>query len=496
MSIRPFLIIGLIAAIVSCNQNIKKEPQAPQNQSRFIDPPNEKWDVPYKEYSVEAAKGDTIFYESGSILEFPANAFVDKQGKVVTGKVQVKYREFSTPIDFYLAGIPMQYDSAGKNYLFSSSAMCEVYAYKDGERVFVNPAAKPVFNIATDNDEPGHSLYYLDTVQRNWVYEGANKIMHIAPANDDSAVSRIVDEISINIDPPVKPQEANDKTPVIRIEIDTASMKEFMGYNNLKFQLEPGQQFNAADTLQEWTNVELQKGSSKGLYVVKFSNKKKSVVYKARPVFESKDYKAALKEFDKKNKEYQSKIATRKKIEAAQKKKYKVDSLRNAKTLAENGEIERLNAMIAKRNKAMNNDRFHNLFRSFSINRWGAWNCDKSALPNTQSITPVFADSKGNELKLEALGVLYKRIYGYQRSFNNETILLDKDGGNMVVGLVNGRFAYFTYDKYDELLKSKNGVIEEKPVLTMEILSDKDCNYEYIKSIASPVQQAINSQGR
>lgn len=491
MFIRPILFSVLTVVAISCNQNIKNEPQAPQSQSRFINPPNEKWNVPYKEYTVEAAQGDTLFYPTGSILEFPANAFVDKQGKPITGKVQVKYREFSSPIDFYLAGIPMQYDSAGKKYLFSSSAMCEVYAYKDGEPVFVNPASKPVFNIATNNDEPGHNLYHLDTVQRKWVYEGDNKIISLT-SDKDSAVSHDVDEVFVNIEPPVKPQEANEKTPVIRIEIDTASLKEFMGYNNLQFQLEPNQEFNAADTLQEWTNIEVQKGSVKGQYVVKFSNNKKSVFYKARPVFESKDYKAALKEFDKRNKEYQSKIATKRKIEGAQKRKYKIDSLKNAKELAENVEVERLNALIAKRNKVLNEARFHNLFRNFSVSRWGTWNCDKTMPGNTQNIIPVFVDSKGNRLKLETIGVLYKRIYGYQNSIDNETITLDKDGSNMIVGLFNGRFAYLTYDKYDEYIKSRKGVIEEKPVLIMEILSDKDCNYDYIKSIASPIQQAID----
>jgi len=487
MSIRPILVSVLVVAVMSCNQNIKNEPQAPQSQARFINPPNEKWNIPYKEYTVEASRGDTLFHPSGSILEFPANAFVDKQGKLITGKVQVKYREFSSPIDFYLAGIPMQYDSAGKNYLFSSSAMCEIYAYKDGEPVFVNPASKPIINMATDNGEPGHNLYYLDTVQKRWVYEGANKIIHLASAKD-SATHDVAEVAAMNIEPPVKPQEANDKTPVIRIEIDTSSLKEFMGYNNLQFQLEPNQQFNPSDTLQEWTNVEVQKGSSKGQYVVKFGNNKKSVLYKAKPVFESKDYKAALKEFDKKNKEYQSKIAARRKMEAAQ----------VGKKFREKTEAERLNEII-ERNRALSEFRFHNLFRSFTISRWGGHNCDMLVSDNsnpTKNVKPVFIDSAGNKLKLEIIGVLYKSIYGYQSSYDNETVPLDTKGSNMIVGLVSGRLAYLTYDKYDEFLKSKNGIIGEKPVFVMEILSNKDCNYEYIKSIASPVQQAIDTQGR
>lgn len=480
MSIRPLLIVGLVVAIVSCNQNIKNEPQAPQapqNTSRFIHPPNEKMDIPYKEYSVDAAKGDTIVYESGSILQFPANAFVDKQGKVVTGKVQVKYREFSSPIDFYLAGIPMQYDSAGKSYTFSSSAMCEVYAYKDGEPVFVNQASKPVFSIATDNDEPGHNVYYLDTTNKKWLYEGANKIIRKAPVKASSKATAIVDEMVINIEPPVKPEEANDKTPVIRIEIDTASIKEFMGYNNLQFQLEPDQQFNPADTLQEWTNVELKKGSSKGQYLVKFSNNKKSVLYKARPVFESKDYKAALKEFDRKNKEYQSQIAARRKADAAQIKKYRQDSLANELQAKKNAEAREINE------KTVEAAWSGVMLRNFAINQFGVWNCDTPISPDMLKVETTYTDSAGNKLQLRDVAVLYKSIRSCRFFDDDKSAFFDKKGKNMIVAMANDKFAYLTYEDYDKVLQANNGVMGGKQKFVMRLLPAKYSNCFYIRDL-------------
>lgn len=45
--------------------------------------------------------------------------------------VKITYREFADPIDFFVSGIPMEYDSAGRKYNFESSGMCEINAYKD-----------------------------------------------------------------------------------------------------------------------------------------------------------------------------------------------------------------------------------------------------------------------------------------------------------------------------------------------------------------------------
>jgi hypothetical protein len=67
---------------------------------------------------------------------------LDDQGKVITGKVIVRFKEFSDALDQYLTGVPMTYDSAGKKFQFVSSAMCEIKAEKDGLPVHVNPAHK------------------------------------------------------------------------------------------------------------------------------------------------------------------------------------------------------------------------------------------------------------------------------------------------------------------------------------------------------------------
>src|SRR5262249_10544570 len=96
--------------------------------------------------------------------------------------------------------------------------------------------------------------------------------------------------------------------PVIRIKIDPASFKELSVYNNVRFQLDGSANFHPADTSELWTRMELKKGRVWGLYTITFSNPKKTVSYKVRPVLDGTDYDQALVAFGKQNDEYNRKL--------------------------------------------------------------------------------------------------------------------------------------------------------------------------------------------
>jgi hypothetical protein len=66
----------------------------------------------------------------------------------------------------------MIYDSAGSKDQFVSSGMCEIKALKDSLPVFVNPAHKPVVHPLSNDTDTAHHIYYFDTVQGHWKYEG------------------------------------------------------------------------------------------------------------------------------------------------------------------------------------------------------------------------------------------------------------------------------------------------------------------------------------
>jgi len=345
------VLLLFILLMASCKEEAKKEVKAPEAiaTESFIKPPLQGADVPYHDYTVDAAKGDTLIYHTGSIILFPPNAFVDETGKPVTGNVQVKYREFTDPIDLFLSGIPMQYDSAGAAYQFESSGMFDIRAFKDGKPVFVNQANKPEINLATSNTDNKHSLYFLDTVQKKWITKGGMSII-------DRRRSKNTDKISIPLGKeilvePVKPLKASNNSPVLKIEIDPSSFREFAIYYNVRFQVDERKTpFNVKDTAEEWNNLELLKGSDPGSYMAKFSNARKIALYAVKPVFQGEDYNKAIEVFEKEYALYKQQVEARAAKVKADRLLYIKDSIENEQVIAENKKIEILNGIIAKKN--------------------------------------------------------------------------------------------------------------------------------------------------
>ena len=344
-----------VLLVIACREQEKKDVKTPEattstTADRFIDPPIKSADVPYEEYEVDAAKGDTLVYPTGSIILFPPNAFVDEAGKPVTGKVQVKYREFKDPVDFFLAGIPMQYDSAGTAYQFISSGMLDIRAFKDGKPVFVNKTAKPEINLASKDNSSGHRLYLLDTVQQKWINIGG---MQITERREQKKENPVAPAGALNELPElVKPQKASNSSPVLRIEIDPSSFKEFAMYKNMKFQVDESRTpFNVKDSEEEWNNLELLKGAKPGTYMAKFSNATKTATYVVRPVFEGADYDMAVKAFEVQSALYKKQGEERARRDNAARRKYTSDSIKFSQLIAENKNIERLNAIIVKKNR-------------------------------------------------------------------------------------------------------------------------------------------------
>lgn len=486
MNLSTPLFALLVIGLISCNNTDNKETKVQSSTNKFFNPPVNGVDVPYKEYAVDASKGDTLYYSSGSIILFPPNSFVDKEGNVINGNVQVKYREFLNPIDFYLSGIPMNYDSLGQPYTFESSGMCEILAFKDGMPVFVNPASQPEINLASNSNAKDHNIYYLDTVQRKWIYQGSSIVTELN--NPEVKFQPSITAVSEELIAPLKPEKANNKSPVIRIIIDTASYKELLVYDNLQFQLEADENnFSPKDTLVEWNKIELLKGNKNGLYTVRLTNINRTVSYSARPVLEGVDYDKALIIFNEKNEEYNRLKKKRVTQEMKDKGMYIIDSIAYVKTLEQNKRTEKLNRLIEARNlvikkqneaiSAINEGR--NVYRTFTVNRFGIWNCDVPVRPSLIPITATFINEKG-VITLENISVFCKR-FNIILTYHDNNISIVNNSDNMIVGSVNGAFAYLSYEDFKKLEINQN---TKQQIFFMTVLSVKENNYENIRAIS------------
>lgn len=472
-------------------QDTAKIQQETNSNQPFINPPLQAINVPFSEYSFEAEKGDTIFHSSGSIIYFPPFALVDHSGNTISGMVKITYREFADPIDFFVSGIPMEYDSAGRKYNFESSGMCEINAYKDDIAVFVNPKAKPQINLSGKNKSPLHSVYFLDTITRSWKYNGKDIITEVKNVVGKKVVSVNTASFENSGIPtkPLKPMMASDDRQLFNVQIDPDSFEELLVYDGLRFEVVDESTYRPSDANEHWDDVKLERSNTEGIYNIIFTNARRKVSYKVRPVLKDADYAAALKVFNEKNKAYEEALKNR-----LVQDQWKSDSisLKNKqlqeKWNADRAWNEKMNELIIVRNKKLkefqqaqkeqqllweksqelaraqqllfekNQEKYvkdislsAEIMRTFTINNFGIWNCDHPQYPNNE--IPLFVnytDSLNNTFSLYSVAVVYKGFNGITQFSPSANIRVIPISENMIWSIMDGSFYYFTYKDFTE----------------------------------------------
>lgn len=356
----------MLLLLASCSQKnehkIKDEVVEP-----IIKKPFKNLDVEFQKYSINAEKGDKVTAISGSYIEFPPNAFVDKNGELIKGMVEISFREFHNSLDLFISGIPMQYDTLGSIYTFESAAMCEINATQDKINLFVNPNAAPVVHLITKNDDTKHNLYYLDSIQKKWIPKGKDKIEkenikeNASKTNKSLEITNTNDEV-VEI---VKPMKANPERPIISVTIPYVDfVPELQIFKNTKFEVDLSESnYDPKDGDIEWDKVKLEETNIKGLYNLIFSSGKRKISYKVKPVYEGEDYDDAYKI-------YKDKMVD---IEA--------------KKLQRSMMAPRFNSISTK------------TYRMFNILKFGIYNCDKIIQDDFTEILANFVDQKNSQLE-------------------------------------------------------------------------------------------------
>jgi hypothetical protein len=92
--------------------------------------------IPAQSFTGDASTGFMITGEKGTKVKFPANAFVDGNGSVVSGNVTVVLKEVMSKKDVLLSGVMTE----ANGQLLESAGELQVKARKDGANLFINPA--------------------------------------------------------------------------------------------------------------------------------------------------------------------------------------------------------------------------------------------------------------------------------------------------------------------------------------------------------------------
>ncbi|MDI1233601.1 MAG: hypothetical protein PSX81_04915 [bacterium] len=344
-----------------------------------IKAPVKAWDIPYQVFKINADSLSIITMTSGTCLTISPNSLIDSAGQMVKGLVDINCREFFDPIDIMVAGIPMQYDSAGKSYNLETAGMIEINGSQNNQRLKI-AEGKSIAIAQMSFGGNDYNTYSLDTKSGKWTYEGrpisqskesliTTSIKTDRIKNASSVEQDKFGEVK-SLNSPIfsAPKLQDESNPSFRLEVDKNTFPELAVYNNILFEVRPGQGFNS--TNEEWDWIDLKQGNRPNEYKVFLHDGGKTITALVSPVFkEGEDYKAALSTFKKYEKAEFAKIDLNKKTEAESRRK-----LERAAEIAAKVEIAKMKYQIDE----------NAVVREFRVGSFGYWNSDRPY----QSVSP------------------------------------------------------------------------------------------------------------
>lgn len=268
----------------------------PAKKEICVTPPIPGQEMPYAVYRISAKNGGVLKYPNGSSINIPANAFKHRGGEQVSDSIDIKYREFHSPLDIFLSGIPMNYDSAGVVRTLESAGMIEIRAFDHEQELLLNEETPISVQMMSAYNDPKYNLYELDTVNNNWIYKGKDKVE--TPQTGKPLMPKSAVKVAeTNEEAGIMPQLADPEKFSFTIKYDKNEFPELATYENVKFEV-IGHNFKPQYYKINWKKIGLENSQTKGNYILKLTKADTTIGVEARPVFDKANYEAAMQKFD------------------------------------------------------------------------------------------------------------------------------------------------------------------------------------------------------
>lgn len=439
------LFIGTIFLLNACNsssenpiaaldpsldslQNVLMEVQA-------VQPPIPGIEVPFTLYTVAVDQGITFTTKTGTKVTIPANAFIDPAGRPIKGDVEIKFREFHRAGDLIASGIVM-HEAASGRYM-ETGGMFEIEGNKNGQEIFVESSKEIKVDLASYNAGDDFNFFELDKKKCHWKDQGK-------AAKEVENKDRKQAFIELKKNRPLRPVKPLSRSKVSKekyfeLDVDYQKFPLLKAFSDVvwKYSGEGVDIEKEAWVFEtDWEKVGLE-NSGRGSYELKLSNGDKTVSTFVQPVLAGKDYQKSLDEFNN-------------------------NIMKNYQTLKN---------QLEKKRKALN---FHSeVRRSFAINGFGIYNCDKwNRIPSLSFMPEIAFDEQSGLDEDSQKDVLYFMIMKSGKSvipfLNNgkSRFRMPKYGSKAMVALLpKGRVAVFTANEFDFIQQNKFQIKKTIPMV-------------------------------
>lgn len=384
-------------------------------EKNFVEAPIPVAEPAFTQQKIQVAQGGDYALNPNLKLVVPEYAFMDDRGRQIEGEVDLQYREMHNPVDFFLTGIPMYYDSLGERYQLESAGMVEVYGFQDGVPVQLAPGKSLQIELISKVQFTGadlqanFQLYYLDTLARNWVLMSNEMEQQIVFDSKESTVTQnpiyealsnldteellLLEQLEGQLPAPERPSN-NYKQPstatsfelaledMTSVDAETQRILEEENATGFWWIAED-QAFDERVLSVGWPTTQLRKRTER-LYELTLSAGDSSVQLLVHPVIIGEELQAAEQNYQAALEAYQIELAQWEDQYQTQQKTVKAD-------IAE----KRSGLMAQLRDQDTDEKRQGFIKSRFVVQKFGVWNSDRVLQPGTKKMIHKLEDQNG-----------------------------------------------------------------------------------------------------
>ncbi len=407
------IVIGclLVASVLNVGCDSR---QLVNQQEKAVNRPLKEVETPIHVLQVDPTKGGEFHFKTGTVLQIPEHAFVDKNGQTIKDPVVIELEEFHSASDIFLSGITMHYEQNGEDESFESAGMFRIDGSCNGQEIEVAQGKTIGVQLASATKDNNYDFFQLNEKTAKW------ERLSSTFATENQTKKALSDSIQQAVKSTLKstiPDLPEKGALVLDIDVDYRKYPQLRDFYGLAWQVESSENAKEISDVQWDYSSLVSTGSGINDFKLRLSNNSVIKEVKVQPVI-SREERARLE------KEY---AKARVEVEKA-----KSIALENA-----NNEYNKM----------------YEFQRNLSVNGFGIYNCDRVIqYEQPVAIQPIYKVN-GEVLNNSTNYYLISNDNSAVSQYGN-AIKLDLNRKNsLLFVLPDGKVAYATNEQLNEVVE-------------------------------------------